>query len=107
MRKVQLATSPSALEYRRTVKPRDSRAATRWRPRKPVAPVTRISSFIGQELLATIVKFIDGAHVIVDAANIQPVPGVSFHMHGVFTRQHVEHEVIETILLSRGYMIEQ
>src|SRR5580700_2660847 len=94
----QLAMSPSLLECCRTARPCDSSAATRWRPRKPVAPVTRISFFIRQELLPTVIKFFDCAHVVVHPANIQPIPGMAFHMHRLFARQHVQHEVVETVL---------
>src|SRR5271165_4127320 len=95
----QLAISPSALECCRTARPRDSSATTKWRPRKPVAPVTKISFFIWQELLSTIVKLFHCAHVVVHAANIQPIAGMALHMHRFFARQHVQHKVVEAVLL--------
>src|SRR5271154_2528713 len=99
----QVATSPSALECWRTVRPSDSSAATRWRPRKPVAPVTRISFFIRQELLPTLVKLFHRAHVVIDAANIQPIAGVRFDVYRLLARQHVQHQVVESVFLSRGH----
>src|SRR5579863_1294977 len=99
----QLAMSPSLLECCRTARPCESSAATRWRPRKPVAPVTRISFFIGQELLPTVIKLFDSTHVVVHTSNIQPVAGMAFHVNGFFPRQHVQHQVVEAILLSRRH----
>src|SRR5712672_2943386 len=99
--------SPSALECWRTEWPSDSSAATRKRPRNPVAPVTRISFFIRQELLPTFIELINRPHVIVHAANIQPVPGIPFHVHRLLASQHVEHEVVEAVLLSRRDALQQ
>src|SRR5208282_4916519 len=91
----QPAMSPAALECCRTT----------WPPRKPVAPVTRISFFIRQELLPTVIKLVYRAHVVVDAPNIQPITRVAFDVDRLFVRKHVQHQVIEAILLSRRHAL--
>src|SRR5579863_8374419 len=102
---MQLAISPSALEWRRTVRLRDSKAATRRRPRKPVAPVTRMSLFIGQKLLTAILELVDCAHVVVHAPDIQPIASMPFDVDGLFAGKHVEHEIIEAVFLSRRHVV--
>src|ERR1700678_1800866 len=102
----QVAMSPSALEWCRTEWPCASSAATRGRPRKPVAPVTRILFFIRQELLAPFIKLFDGTHVVVHAANIQPIARVAFHVYGFFARKHVQHQIVEAVLLPRRHALE-
>src|SRR5438477_11776878 len=97
---------PSCWENSRTVSPRARSAATRRRPTKPLAPVTRISLAMTQQARAHLFKFVDGLHVIVGAADVQPVSAESLHVHGPAGLQKLGHEIVEAVLAAGGNHLE-
>ena len=76
----QDAMSPSACEWRITVYPACSSLSLNGLPMNPEAPVTRTVLVIGEKRPPVLFELVDGALVIVGAADVEPVAGMRFNM---------------------------
>src|SRR6516162_9496334 len=90
--------SPCSVECSSTAKEAARSAFTRARPIKPLAPVTKTRSFIRQKLVFAGFELVNRLHVVIRAADVEPVPGVSLHVNTLTTTEQVEHQIVEAIL---------
>src|SRR5579871_3670978 len=88
------AISPLDCENSRTVLPSFRSRETRWRPTKPLAPVTSGSLGMAEKAGAHAIKIVHCLHVIVHAADIQPVSTEALHVNRPAFPQKSEHQVV-------------